>query len=260
MAIERIIPGTIEWDAFFANHIKRYQFAASQIPIENDLIILDAACGVGYGSFLLSSIPNSKIIAIDRSHVALEIARSTYSKDNVQYLEDDCHTLGNSNSFGPFDVIVSFETLEHLPKPDKFLKQCYTNLQKGGKLIISTPNQIVSSKENLQKWEFHEKEYTPHDFVSILQKAGFLSIQLFGQELTSIGKLRKQFRSELNTILSNPFIRIGQFIQRIFKGHIFSTQLPEQLEDFDIVPYENYSSIDTSSNGPFVLLAVCEKS
>jgi SAM-dependent methyltransferase len=259
MAIERIIPGTTEWEAFYANHIKRYQFAVSLLPIEKDLNILDAACGVGYGSFLLSSIPNSKIIAIDRSHVALEIARSTYSKDNVQYLEDDCHTLGNSNSFGPFDVIVSFETLEHLPKPDKFLKQCYTNLQKGGKLIISTPNQIVSSKENLQKWEFHEKEYTPDEFYTILQNTGFLNIQLFGQELTSIGKLRKQFRSELNTILSNPFIRIGQLLQRIFKRHIFSTPLPEQLEDFDVVYYKNHLSIDASVNGPFVLIAVCEK-
>ncbi len=260
MAIERIIPGTKEWDAFYANHIKRYQFVVSQIPLMKHFNILDAACGVGYGSFLLSSNPDTNIVAIDRSKVALEIARSKFNSHNIHYLEDDCHTLENSKSYGPFDAIISFETLEHLPNPDEFLRQCFNNLQIGGRLFISTPNQIVSDIENQNKWEFHEKEYTPHDFVSILQKAGFLSIQLFGQELTSIGKLRKQFRSELNTILSNPFIRIGQFIQRIFKGHIFSTQLPEQLEDFDIVPYENYSSIDTSSNGPFVLIAVCEKS
>jgi 2-polyprenyl-3-methyl-5-hydroxy-6-metoxy-1,4-benzoquinol methylase len=259
MAIERIIPGTIEWEAFYANHIKRYQFAVSQIAIKKDQKILDAACGVGYGSFLLSSIKDSQIIAVDRSELALNIAGSSYCNNNIQYLTDDCHTLEKSKLYGPFDAIVSFETLENLPNPDEFLNQCFNNLQEGGRLIISTPNQIVSSIENLNKWEFHEKEYTPKEFYTILQKAGFLSIQLYGQELTSIGKLRKQFRSELNTILSNPFIRMGQFLQRIFKGHTFSTPLPEQLEDFDIVYYKNHLSIDTSVNGPFVLIAVCEK-
>jgi len=259
MSIERIVPGTSEWKAFYANHLKRYEFACSQIAGVSGQKILDAACGVGYGSFLLSKINEVEIIAIDKSAQALKIANSSYGNNNIKYIVDDCHTLQNSKIYGPFDTIVSFETLEHLTNPEEFLSQCYTNLRIGGKLIISTPNQIVSSKENLQKWEFHEKEYLPSEFLLILQNAGFTIIQLYGQELTSIGKLRKQFRSELNTIFSNPFFRIGKFLQCFFKGYHFSSPLPEQLEDFDIICYENNLSIDDSVNGPFVLIAVCEK-
>ena len=51
MAIERIVPGTIEWEAFYANHICRYQFAKEQIEKTDAVHILDAACGTGYGSF-----------------------------------------------------------------------------------------------------------------------------------------------------------------------------------------------------------------
>jgi hypothetical protein len=54
MAIERIVPGTKEWDAFYANHIFRYQFAANILKEDSIAKLLDAACGVGYGSAFLA--------------------------------------------------------------------------------------------------------------------------------------------------------------------------------------------------------------
>lgn len=256
MAIERIVPGTNEWDAFYENHINRYQFASSKIDSKLELKILDAACGVGYGSYFLSKVENSSIFSIDRSDYAIDIAKNNFKSENIHYLVDDCHTLAKSSLFGPFDYIVSFETLEHLPFPTEFLNKCYDNLSVGGKLIISTPNKQISLKENLIKWEFHEQEYTPKEFSTLLYDTGFTNIQLYGQYLTPIGKLRKDIRAEINTILSNPFIRFGQWIQKYFRGSNFKLPLLEQSEDFEIV------KLDISENDnrePFVLLAVCEK-
>jgi SAM-dependent methyltransferase len=259
MAIERIVPETEEWEAYYANHISRYAFAKSSITSLEPLKILDAACGVGYGSHYLSSNSIWDIKAIDRSKEALKIAEKNFKGQNISFMEDDCHTLAKVSTFAPFDVIVSFETLEHLPKPASFIKNCFTNLKSGGRLIISTPNQIVSSPNELS-WEFHEKEYTPIELHELLAEEGFSNIIIYGQKVTDVGRLRSQFRGELNKLNSNPFVRLGRIFQKVFRGRKFNAILPEQLEDFEIVLYENLDEIVVEGEkGPFVLIAVCEK-
>ena len=261
MPIERIVPGTIEWEAFYANHIGRYNFAINQRNFEEKLNILDAACGVGYGSNYLSRKLNCSVTAIDRSTEALKIANALFNASNINFLEDDCHTLASAASNGPYDVIVSFETLEHLPHPEKFLESCFQNLKVNGDLIISTPNQLISSPNGNLTWEYHEKEYTPAEFMEILLSTGFSNIKLYGQKLTETGKLRDQFRAELNRIYSNPFIRLGRLVQKILRKRPYLAVLPEQLEDFEIESYATPDEIaNAGSNAPFVLIAVCTKS
>jgi len=260
MAIERIVPGTVEWEAFYANHICRYQFAKDKISEFNSINVLDVACGVGYGSFFLGANKLLKITAVDRSNEALSIARENFIRENVQFIEDDCHTLQKASVSAPFDCIVSFETLEHLPQPELFIKCCYNNLKQGGKLMISTPNQLVSSPDGQLNWEFHEKEYTVEELIGILSSTGFRNISVWGQQMTMIGKMRDQFRAELNKVNSNPFMRMGRKIQQLFKGYKFSAVLPEQAEDFEIAAYNEPDEITRlGKSGPFVLIAICEK-
>lgn len=260
MAIERIIPNTKDWEAFYANYIGRYQFAKEQFEEIKATNLLDAACGCGYGSFFLGTDGALNITAIDRSMQALDIAAKKFCRKNIQYFKDDCHILEAAAACGPYDAIVSFETLEHLPHPEKFIAACYQNLSGEGKLIISTPNQNVSSPGLSLDWMYHEKEYQPQDLIEILSKAGFLNIKLYGQQMTAIGKLRSQFRAELNKINSNPFMRIGRLVQKIVKGHQYKSVLPEQAEDFEIVYYNSPDAINAlAEKGPFVLIAVCNK-
>lgn len=262
MAIERIVPGTIEWDAFYANHIARYNFAKEQLSFHANqkIAILDAACGVGYGSNFLANNLNCTVTAVDRSTEALAVANKNFTSQAIRFLEDDCHTLEAAAAYGTYDAVVSFETLEHLPYPEKFITACYKSLSNGGKLIISTPNQNVSSPDGNLDWEYHEKEYQPQELIEILSKAGFSNINLYGQQMTAIGKLRSQFRAELNKVNSNPFMRLGRLIQKIIKGHQYNAVLPEQAEDFEITFYNSPDEINTlAGNGPFVLIAVCSK-
>ena len=258
MAIERIVPGTKDWEAWYANHISRYQFAAEKLLPINEPVVLDAACGVGYGSaFLSQKLPKSQLFGIDRSTEALTIAKNQFQYEHVRFLQDDCHTLEKVSFSGPFDAVVSFETLEHLPKPDDFISACKRNLKRGGVLILSTPNQPFSSPEGLT-WEFHEKEYTAKELVDLLGKHGFSSVEIYGQKFTAIGKLRYEIRRDFNRLHSNPFARIGSFIQRFLRGVKFPAILPEQPEDIEIVRYSDINIIESEGqNGPFVLIAVC---
>lgn len=260
MAIERIVPGTKEWDEYYANHICRYVFAQQCIEQWGGQNILDAACGVGYGSSFLANNENLTVTAIDRSLEALKIANEQFASTNIKFLDDDCHTLASAATLGPFDTIVSFETLEHLPQPELFLKNCFSNLKSGGKLIVSTPNQLVSSPDGNLNWEYHEKEYTPEELVELLSAAGFADIKLHGQQMTSMGIFRNQIRAELNRLNSNPFMRLGRKIQELLKSHKFPAMLPEQADDFEIKLYDSGEEIlKQGVNGPFVLIATCDK-
>ena len=260
MSIERIVPGTIEWDAFYGNHVSRYQFAKEQIAQMNAKRILDAATGVGYGSFVLAEDESLTIKSIDRSKQALNVANKNFNKSNISFFEDDCHTLNNASAFAPYDCIISFETFEHLPQPSLFIKNCYNNLRKGGTLIVSTPNQPVSSPDGLLNWEFHEKEYTAYEFREILAAEGFTDIQIYGQKYTLLGNLRNDLRAEVNTINSNPLNRFGRILQKLIRKRKFNATLPEKIEDFDIIQYKNDEEImKLGANGPFVLIAICQK-
>lgn len=260
MAIERIVPGTKEWDAFYANHILRYKFAVQVLEKTNTSTILDAACGVGYGSaFIAKELPVKKVVAVDRSAEALQVANKTFQSANVFFLEDDCHTLKAAATHAPFDAVVSFETFEHLPKPADFLAACYANLKTGGNIIISTPNKSVSSPEELT-WEYHEKEYTATELFDSLLSAGFKNVALYGQQFNTKGIIKNEIRGELNRVFSNPFVRAGMWLQSKLKGHSFGPVLKETIDDFEIAPFNTPAECEAKGmTGPFVLIAVAEK-
>ena len=260
MSIERIVPGTVEWEAFYANHILRYHFALQVLKDSKIHCLLDAACGVGYGSNFLAKHPAiEKVVGIDKSNDALKIAETNFNAANILYLQDDCHTLQSASQYGLYDAIVSFETLEHLPKPTDFLAACFNNLKTAGKIIISTPNKSVSSPQQLT-WEYHEKEYTAIEFYNLIQTTGFKNIQLYGQQFNLKGQIKNEVRGELNKVFSNPFVRTGIWLQARLKGHKYGPVLKEAVDDFEILKYEKPEDcVLKETDGPFVLLAVAEK-
>lgn len=259
MTIERIVPGTVEWDLYFANHQCRYCFALEMLRSAQATTVLDAACGVGYGSKLLGE--NAiKVVAVDRDASALAIARTKFSDPNVRFVQDDCEQLANISN-DSFDAVVSFETLEHLPHPDRFLSRCRQSLKPCGILIISTPNGNLREGDAKTEWEFHEKEYSAAEFVTLLDQAGFSEIRLWGQQFTEIGRLRDAIRAELNRVHSNPFFRLGRLLQRVLRFHPSTWAiLPESSDDFELQPFPGAEELDRlGKRGPFVLVGTARK-
>lgn len=98
----------------YLGHTFRYLLARGLLlPGET---VLDAACGVGYGSHILAK--NAKwVYAIDGDPKALGVARKHYDTTNVCWQETD---LDRANELPLVDVAVSFETIEHLDDPQGF--------------------------------------------------------------------------------------------------------------------------------------------
>ncbi len=257
MSVERIVPNTREWEAYYANHICRYMFASRLVQARQATRVLDAACGVGYGSNHLATTTGANVVGVDRSQEALAVAGQHFAGKAIQFLSDDCHTLEAASKHGPYDVIVSFETLEHLAEPKRFLAACSRNLRPGGTLIVSTPNRYVTSPVGKPKNPFHETEYTAEEFVSLLGEARLNNVQLFGQCYTPVGRLRNQVRSEIGQITSNPLFRVGRWLQSTLKGTRFSAVMPESIDDFEVRPFQTAGELSSLGvEGPFVAIGL----
>jgi SAM-dependent methyltransferase len=256
VAFERLEPDTPEWTAYLANHEQRYKFAIDQLRhLTGASRVLDAATGVGYGAARLTDASGARVVGVDCDARALEIAQRHYARATVDYVLDDCQTLSNLQMEHGYDAVVSFETIEHLREPDRFLRRVARLLTSEGVLVASTPNRTVAQTER-QSWDFHEREYTAGEFVALLDATGFGSIRLFGQRLTRIGELRREVRGEINRLRFNPFARIGFGIQRLLRGFRLEPALPERECDFEIVPLASAADCDRQgSAGPFVILA-----
>src|SRR4051812_34227853 len=127
--------------AIWYEHWHRYCVAQ---PLTRGLRVLDAACGEGYGSFLLAQTAK-KVVGIDIAPEAVAHARSRYVKSNLRYVEGSCTALPLAN--GSIDLIVSFETIEHLHEQSEMLAEFRRVLVPNGVLVISSPNPPVYSEK-----------------------------------------------------------------------------------------------------------------
>jgi len=131
---ERMVPEATDPYTFW-EHVYRYRFAAR---FARGRDVLDVACGEGYGAAALLKSGAASVIGVDVSQAACDHARKKYGIDARC---GDASSLPLCDS--SIDLIVSFETIEHIPAPGDLLSECSRVLRKRGVLVISTPNRGV---------------------------------------------------------------------------------------------------------------------
>ncbi len=169
---ERIIPDQTP-KGIVSLHLVRYHFAAQFCRNKR---VLDAACGVGYGSHFLSKTARS-VTGIDLSKDAIEYARKTYLESNSEFRAMDICSMDFPD--GHFDVICSFETIEHIPAAEAYLVEMKRVLQPEGIFIVSTPCPAVTTHK--PENPFHYIEWSAGDFKALLGNH-FSEVKLFAQK------------------------------------------------------------------------------
>ena len=126
---ERAVPGLTDLGNV-CKHICRYNYALLHCQGKT---VIDAACGSGYGSFLLGMVAQA-VTGADISPEAVQYAREKFDAPHIDYRVQDVTTLDQGA-----DVIVSFETVEHLDNLAAFEAMALRCLVPGGLLIYSVP-------------------------------------------------------------------------------------------------------------------------
>jgi 2-polyprenyl-3-methyl-5-hydroxy-6-metoxy-1,4-benzoquinol methylase len=166
-------------------HLVRYKFVKGFIKPTDE--IMDIACGTGYGTRMLSDYCKT-IVGIDINKDTIDYAVENYGGENREYHQGSILEIK-----GQYDIIVCYETIEHINKEEgvlavKNLKEC---LKPNGILFISTPKKLPTEELSSGRAEFHKFEYTYEDF-KVLLSTFFERPIIFSQtdEIITIGNYK----------------------------------------------------------------------
>ena len=179
------------------------------LPYVKNKDILDCACGIGWGSYLIASIGNNNVTSVDLSKEAILTAKNYFNHTNIDFINGDIDKIKINKKF---DIICSFETIEHVQNPKKFLKVLYHYGKKDCTLFLSTPNGNIFKSSNLPENPYHVDEYTKNEMEKFIKLSGWQVENYLGQypidlsnskEITKYRKFIKYFWNEKKTSTIN---------------------------------------------------------
>ncbi|MEO7660382.1 MAG: class I SAM-dependent methyltransferase [Pyrinomonadaceae bacterium] len=240
---------------YWGEHAARYNFA---MPFVSNREVLDIACGTGYGIGLLRSM--AKLVT------GVDIDPAAAKQALVECGANASVLLGNGLGLPfedeSFDVITSFETLEHLYERGRFLAELRRVLRPGGVLLLSTPNANYTKPVNgTPSNRFHIHEYTPDELRSELG-SHFTITNLLGQTLDGNIKIPPFYEAQLR-LSNNPVTQLSLFGWKVFNKIPFNIRerLSEAIWNAPFYPTEmDYSFNEDTLDAAPVQVAVCRKS
>lgn len=224
---------TERWVSGFANieveeeHHARYKWITNYVENKR---VLDIACGSGKGSYMIAKDGHAlDVIGCDLDGAAIKYASIKYKDPKICFINKDAQIFTDEKKF---DIIVSFETIEHIPDVDSFLKTINMLLAENGNFYVSTP----ISKKGLDKNPdnpYHIQEWSLKEFEHLISK-------YFVIEETFL-----QMREE-NIPLIYYWVLIKQKIQYLFKKNMILNFKGKYLNKNSMKPIK-YDSADGTS-------------
>lgn len=129
---ESVWPG-VRNDLFVA-HESIYRFA---LPFACGATVLDAGCGTGYGSYLFAEADAARILGLDIDRWSIAFARRRYANSVLTFEHADCQEIALPPA--RFDFVFASNVLEHLVRPERFLRTAFDTLRPGGHALFAIP-------------------------------------------------------------------------------------------------------------------------
>jgi SAM-dependent methyltransferase len=123
--------------------------------------VLDFGCGSGYGTARIAH-GCKRIVGIDISADAVDYARGKFQADNLQFaaiapVEQQPLPFADLS----FDVVLSFQVIEHVPDVGRYLSEIGRVLRPGGIFVVATPDRSSRLLPMQKPWNmFHLHEYS----------------------------------------------------------------------------------------------------
>jgi SAM-dependent methyltransferase len=162
---ERFIPSLSGWSEeaskmFYAN----YQWASIYTQGQ---VVLDCACGSGYGTDIIAQNCTS-VVGADVDQAILKYAVEHYRKEKVSFRCFSITAIPYPDSF--FDVVVSFDTIEHVRDDFRVLPELKRVTKENGCIIISTPLRNYRKEQGEEGILdlTHIREYAAYEWLHML--------------------------------------------------------------------------------------------
>lgn len=160
----------------YYEHLHRYAVA---LEMARGADVLDIASGEGYGAAYLSTVARS-VVGVDIDAHAVRHAAARYTAMNLSFRVGSCTSLPIPDQ--SVDLVVSFETLEHVDGHEQFMREVVRVLRPDGRFIVSSPNRLVYSDDGNYTNPFHVRELYFDEFRDLLQN-WFPRYRIYGQRI-----------------------------------------------------------------------------
>ena len=121
----------------------RADYISSKVNLKNKKI-LDVGCGGGILAESLA-LKGGNVKGIDLADGPLEVAKVREQKRNLGITYEKIETSKLIKKKEKFDVITCLEMLEHVPDPEKTVKECSELLNNNGDIFFSTINRNLKA-------------------------------------------------------------------------------------------------------------------
>lgn len=215
----------------YLKHLALYRFATQYTERK---CVLDLGCGEGYGSDALAHTAHF-VVAADRDVDTVMRARQKYTRANLAFVICDAQALPFRAT--GFEIVVSFEVIEHIPNVRRYLQEIARVSVARGTLLLSTPNRVLRLLPFQRPWNrYHLREYDARDFRRVLQVV-FARVDLRGVTARAdIVEMEKQ-RVRQNPLLAYPKMLAQMFLPRSLYAWLKARRAPQQ-ETARVVPFD----------------------
>lgn len=133
--------------------------------------VLEVGCGEGRGIGLLTGNARS-FTAVDKLKPVIEDLQKKHP--SAHFISMNIPPLSGLAD-NAYDLVVSFQVIEHIKNDSLFLQEIHRVLKPGGTALLTTPNRRLSLTRN----PWHIREFLPDELEQLAQKF-FNHIQMKG--------------------------------------------------------------------------------
>jgi SAM-dependent methyltransferase len=240
---------------WYVVHLARYLFAQSYVA---DGLTLDIACGTGYGLPVLQSRARRVIgVELDPRAVLEAKQHADSSPPAAVIMADGCRLPFEDQTF---DVVTSFETIEHLEERRQFVAELRRVLKTEGTCIFSTPNANHTKPINGKpRHPYHVHEYVPEELQAELSDY-FGDVQMLGQALDERFRIPPFWDEQQEALEKDKRMRKNILLWRALnKVPVKSRDIVSRaLWGHPLIPSENdYRFTQATVQTAPVLVAIC---
>lgn len=203
----------------------RYRFAA---PLCGGKDVLEVACGAGMGLGYLARFAK-RVVGGDIDDQNLRLAVEHYrGRPNIQIRNIDAHRLPFED--GSFDVVLLYEAIYYLDRPDRFLEECRRVLREKGAVLICTVN---NEWPDFNPSPYSMQYYSSRELRELLSRHRF-DVELYGAFPFRMATVKDSLisyikRAAVALHLIPKTMKGKEALKRIFFGELIP--LPPEVED-----------------------------
>jgi SAM-dependent methyltransferase len=246
---ERVVTAEGGFNPTYQRHVATYRLCASLLPEGR---VLDLGCGVGHSFHALEP---RESVGVDRSAHALA------GQQREKYV-DDMRALPLADS--SFASVLSVQSIEHVPDPDRVLAEVVRVLEPGGTAVLVTPNRLEFARPDEIIDPYHHVEFDPDELRALCARF-FAEVDMLG--LFGSARWRELVDEEdrrLHRLLRLDALRLRRLVPRRIRQLVYDwllTRYRRRRPDprvGGIVP-EDFELRAERVESAFDLVAVCRR-